>query len=365
MAILLYMRRLLVCLAVVVALFGSERILTPRALALARADDGIVRPGVGASGARRAGPIPSTAVAADLQNTPTPSIGRADRASLEGTWNFSTLTPLERPVEFSTRPSIGLADAALYEKQVMERDNADRRDGAADVDVARGYNEAWFDRGQHMAVFDGQARTSLIVDPPDGRVPPLTPQAARRLAARDESRREHPADGPEDRTLAERCLSFNAGPPILPGLYNNYLQIFVFDKQVVIHNEMIHDARIIATDGGPHTPSRIRKFMGDSVGYWDGRTLVVDTTNFTDQTNFYGASDRLHLTERFTRIDADTLRYDFQVDDPTSFTKPWRVELPMKATGERILEYACHEGNEALLGILRGARFEEGQGSPR
>ena len=357
------MRRLLACLAVIVALFGSGRVLTRRALA--RSDDRNLPLAVPAPGMRPTPLIRSAAVAASAQNPSARNTGPSDRLTLEGTWNFSTLTPLERPAEFSTRPSIGLPEAVQYEKQVMQRNNADRRDGPVDADVARAYNDAWYDRGLHMAVVNGQAHTSLIVDPPDGRLPPLTPDAAGRLATRAQSRREHSADGPEDRSLAERCLSFNAGPPVLPGPYNNYLQIFVFDKEVVILNEMIHDARIIATDGRPHAAARIRKFMGDSVGHWEGGTLVVDTTNFTDETNFRGASDRLHLIERFTRIDADTLLYDFQVNDATSFTKPWRVELPMKATDERIFEYACHEGNEALVGILRGARFEERQGSPR
>jgi hypothetical protein len=285
--------------------------------------------------------------------------------SIEGTWNFSTLTPLERPAEFAGRPAISLAEAARYEQQVIERNNADRRDGPAETDVARAYNDAWFDRGTHMAVVNGQARTSLIVDPTDGRLPALTADAARRQQARAQLRREHPADGPEDRSLAERCLSFNAGPPVVPGPYNNYLQIFVFKDYVVVLNEMIHDARIIPTDGRPHAPPTVRRFLGDSIGRWEGATLVVDTTNFTDKTNFRGASDRLHLTERFTRADAGTLLYEFTVDDPTSFARPWRVQLPMKATDEAMFEYACHEGNEALLGILRGARFEERQSGPR
>jgi len=253
------------------------------------------------------------------------------------------------------------ADAAKFEKDLMERNNADRRDGPADTDVARAYNEAWFDRGTHVATVNGEHRTSLVVEPRDGRVPALTPEAARRQAQRAESRRQHPADGPEDRSLAERCLSFNAGPPILPGPYNNYVQVFVFPAFVVILNEMIHDARVVPTDGRPHLDPSLRRFQGDPAGHWEGKTLVVDTTNFTDKTNFRGASAKLHLVERFTRTDANTLLYEFTVDDPASFTSPWRVQLPMKATSEQVFEYACHEGNEALLGILRGARFEERQ----
>jgi hypothetical protein len=303
---------------------------------------------------------PVFATSGYFQTSPRPTAGVAD-AGLDGTWNFSTLTPLERPAEFAGRPTMSAADAARFEKELMERNNADRRDGPAETDVARAYNDAWFDRGTHVAVVNGEHRTSLIVEPRDGRIPALTPEAARRQAARAESRRQHPADGPEDRSLAERCLSFNAGPPVLPGPYNNYLQILVFPTDVLIVNEMIHDARIVPTDGRPHAPAGIRRFQGDSIGRWEGKTLVVDTTNFTDKSNFRGASDRLHLVERFTRADADTLLYEFAVDDPTSFVSPWRAQLPMKATTEPMFEYACHEGNEALLGILRGARFEERQ----
>jgi len=307
------------------------------------------------------GPFPQ----ASAQTARSSRSASSPNGGIEGTWNFSTLTPLERPAEFGNRGSISLADAAAYEKQVIDRNNADRRDGPADTDVARAYNEAWFDRGTHMAILNGMARTSLIVEPADGRMPALTADATRRQATRAQARREHPADGPEDRSLAERCLSFNAGPPMMPGPYNNYVQIFVFADHVVVFNEMIHDARIIPTDGRPHAPAALRRFLGDSIGRWEGQTLVVDTTNFTNRTSFRGASDRLHLVERFSRANADTLLYEFSADDPTSFTKPWRVELPMKATDEAVFEYACHEGNEALAGILRGARFEERQAGPR
>ena len=282
-----------------------------------------------------------------------------DGGGLDGIWNFSTLTPLERPAEFAGRATITAAEAARFETEVMERNNADRRDGPVDADVARAYNDAWYDRGTHVAVVGGQARTSLIVEPADGRLPPLTPAAANRQAQRAQARRDHPADGPEDRSLGERCLTFNAGPPILPGPYNNYVQVMVFADYVVIMNEMIHDARVIPTDGRPHAPSAVRKFQGDSIGRWDGRTLVIDTTNFTEKSNFRGASEHLHLVERLTRADANTLLYEFTVEDPNSFTKPWRVALPMSATTEPIYEYACHEGNEALVGILRGARYGE------
>jgi len=284
----------------------------------------------------------------------------ADGASdLEGVWNFSSLTPVERPAEFAGRATMTAAEAAKYASDVRDRNNADRRDGSVDADLARAYNDAWYDRGTHLAMLNGIAQTSLVVDPPDGRIPALTPAAQQRQAARAQDRRDHPADGPENRSLAERCLGFNAGPPMLPGPYNNFVQIFQGRDYVIVFNEMIHDARVVPVDGRAHPPASVRKYLGDSIGHWEGTTLVVDTTNFTDRTNFRGASERLHLVERFTRADANTLRYEFTVDDPASFTKPWKVVLPMTRSDEPIFEYACHEGNEAMQGILRGARFGE------
>jgi hypothetical protein len=205
----------------------------------------------------------------------------------------------------------------------------------------------------------GKTRSSLLIDPPDGRMPALTADAQKRAADRAQARRDHPADGPEDRSLAERCLSFNAGPPMLPGPYNNFVQILQFRDHIVIANEMIHDARVVPLDGRAHRASSIRTWQGDSVGHWEGATLVVDTINFTDKTAFRGASDRLHLVERFTRADAGTLLYEFTVDDPASFAKPWTVALPMTKSSDQIYEYACHEGNYALPDILRGARAQE------
>jgi hypothetical protein len=278
---------------------------------------------------------------------------------LQAVWNFSSLTPLERSAEFAGKPTMSLAEAAQFEKTVTERNNADRRDGGVAADLARAYNDAWYDRGTHVAIVNGVARTSLIVDPTDGRIPALTPDAQRRAEQRAQLRREHSSDGPEDRSLAERCLGFNAGPPMLPGPYNNYMQLLQFKDHVIIFNEMIHDARVVPLDGRPHLPASVRRYLGDSVGRWEGNTLVVDTTNFTDRTNFRGASDRVHLVEKFSRADADTLLYEFTVDDPSSFTKSWSGAVPMKRTDEPLFEYACHEGNEAMLGILRGARHEE------
>jgi hypothetical protein len=295
---------------------------------------------------------------------PAPAQRRTASSSLQGIWNYSSLTPVERPAEFAGKPTLTPQEAAAYVKTLTDRNNTDRRDVSKDTDVARGYNNFWWDRGSGLAVVDGWARTSLVSDPADGRIPSLTPDGQRRQNERNQARAEHPADGPEDRSLAERCLSFNAGPPMLPGPYNNYVQILEFTDHVVISNEMIHDARIVSLTRREHLPQTIRRYQGDSIGKWNGRTLVVDTTNFTDKTNFRGAGDALHLVERFTRVDPDTLLYEFTVTDPSSFTGPWSVTLPMRRSDEQIYEYACHEGNHAMSGILGGARGEERQKKP-
>ena len=276
---------------------------------------------------------------------------------LQGTWNFSSLTPLERPAQFADKPVLTDAEAAEFERQTLDRIDADRRRDTAEADVAQAYNNAWYDRGTKVV---GTKRSSLIVDPPDGRIPPLTASGQGVAAARAEARRERgAADGPEDRSLAERCLLFNAGPPLLPGPYNNNLQIVQTRDYVVIANEMIHDVRIVPLDGRPHLPAAIRRWQGDPRGHWDGDTLVVETTNFSDRTSVRGSSTQLRLVERFTRVDAKTLDYQFTVDDPGVFARPWTVSLPMTASDGRIYEYACHEGNYAMSGILRGARAQE------
>jgi hypothetical protein len=286
---------------------------------------------------------------------------QAGRQSLEGTWNFSTLTPLERPAEFAGRPTVTDAEAKAWVEQTLRRNNRDRRDGGAGVDVARAVNDYWFDRGEDLADNRGGRMTSLVVDPPDGRLPPLTPDAQKRLAADNADNRAHPADGPENRSLQERCLSFNAGPPMLPGPYNNIVQIFETAGYVVIFNEMIHDARVVPLDDRRRPPAGIRRWQGESRGHWEGATLVIETTNFTENSNVRGADENLRLTERLTRVDPQTLHYEFTVDNPTAFTRPWTALLPMKTTTEPMFEYACHEGNHALMDILRGARYEEGR----
>jgi hypothetical protein len=281
---------------------------------------------------------------------------------LQGIWANSTLTPLERPRELGDKQFFTEKEAAEYEKKLLEHNNADRRDTQnAEADIALAYNDVWYDRGTTIVP---TRRTSLIVDPPDGRIPSLTPEAQKREAARAEaSRGRGPADSWEDRNLAERCLT--RGAPKLPGGYNNNFMILQGPGYVAILQEMIHEVRVIPLDGRSHVPQNIRQWLGDSRGHWEGNTLVVDTTNFRDEirSNLYyccgAAGANLHLVERFTRVDNDTIDYQYTVDDPTTFIKPWTVALPLWRTPGPIYEYACHEANYGMTGILAGARDEE------
>jgi hypothetical protein len=299
------------------------------------------------------GPVPAAGQKKAWTAPHTPD-GQPD---LQGYWSSATLTPLERPAELAGKPFLTEQEAAAYEKQLLQTGNRDRREANAETDVGRAYNEFWFERGNKVV---GTRRTSLIVDPPDGRIPPLMPEAQKRADAARVYARQHPADGPEDRGLPERCLLWpTAGPPMLPGGYNNNYQIIQSPGYVVILVEMIHDVRIIPLDGRPHLGSSVRQWMGDSRGHWEGNTLVVDTADFNGKARFRGADEKMHLTERFTRADPDTLLYEFTVDDPTAFTKPWSAQVPMRKSEGPIFEYACHEGNYGMEGILGGARAEE------
>jgi len=286
---------------------------------------------------------------------------RSAPGDLEGVWAFATLTPLERPAEFEDKAFASDAEATAWAAEQLERGNRDRRDGGAAVDVGRAVNDYWFERGTALAALDNKWVTSLIVDPPDGRLPSLTPAARDRAAARAADLRDHPADGPENRSLQERCLAFNAGPPIQVGPYNNFVKILQFGDRVVIFNEMIHDARIVSLDGRAHPPESITLWLGASVGRWEGKTLVVETRNFNGKVGFRGTGKRLHLVERLTRVNPSELLYEFTVDDPETFTRPWTARMPMTRTDAKIFEYACHEGNHALEDILRGARYAEKQ----
>jgi hypothetical protein len=277
---------------------------------------------------------------------------------LQGIWTNATVTPLERPKQFEGKEFLTKAEAAEFEKQAVYEANGDRRDGSADADVGRAYNEFWRDRGNVVSTM----RSSLIFDPPDGKVPLLLPEAQKRNADIAAARRKlgGPLDGPEGRSLQERCLlTPQAGPPMLPANYNSNYQIVQTANYVAILVEMIHDARIIPLDGSPHVPKNVRSLMGDSRGHWEGKTLVVETTNFSDKTSFRGASENLRVIERFTRTDENTLLYQFTIEDPTTWAKPWSGEIPMKKVTAPLYEYACHEGNYGIAGVLSGARAED------
>jgi hypothetical protein len=300
---------------------------------------------------------PATAVSKSWMISKTPD-GQPD---LQGVWTNSTLTPLERPAELAGKEFLTEQEASDYVKRTLQQVSSDRRDGGAQVDVNRSYNEFWRDRGNNLVA---DRRSSLIVDPADGRVPALTPAAQKRVEERQTWMREHATDGPEGRSLAERCISWTtAGPPMLPGPYNNDLQIVQGPGYVVILNEMIHDTRLIPLDGRAHASANIRGWLGDSRGHWDGNTLVVDTTNFISEYSFRGSDANAHLTERFTRVSPDMIQYEFTVDDPTAFTKPWTARIPLNKTAGPVYEYACHEGNYALADILAGARTAEKKAS--
>ena len=273
---------------------------------------------------------------------------------LEGVWSSSTLTPLERPTELAGKQVLTEQEATDYVKRLLQQVNTDRRDGGAQVDVGRSYNEFWRDRGNDLVA---DRRTSLIVDPPDGRIPPLTPAAQKAVQERRDWVQQHPADGPESFGVWERCIT--RGLPMVPGPYNNDLQIVQTAGNVTILNEMIHDARIIPLDGMPHVSPAIREWSGDARGHWEGNTLVVDTTNFTGEYSFHGSDANLHLTERFARVSRDVIEYEFTIDDPTAFTKPWTARVPLNKSHSQVFEYACHEGNYALADILAGARAAE------
>jgi hypothetical protein len=270
---------------------------------------------------------------------------------LQGVWSIATITPFERPGALADKQVLTAEEAAEIERTNLATNNQDRRDGAGtDADVARAYNDFWWDRGTKVV---STRQTSLVVDPPDGRVPALTPEGQKRAT----ERAARGYDSWQDRSLWERCIT--RGLPMIPGPYNNNYQILQTPGYVVILHEMIHDARIIPLDGQPHIGRNIRQWFGDSRGKWEGDTLVVDTTNFTDKANYRGSTDGLHLIERFTRINADTVRYEFTIDDPTTFTRRWTTSIPMQHTDEQIYEYACHEGNYGMVNLLSGARTQE------
>jgi len=284
---------------------------------------------------------------------------------LEGIWNSASLTPLQRPAGLGTKEFYTEAEAAAYEKKRVDEANRDRRDGPPEVDVNRSYNELFYDRGTKLAP---NRRTSLIIDPPDGRIPPMTPAAQARLKADEAYFAAHPADGPEDRPLPDRCLMFSqSGPPMIPGNYNNNYQIVQTEDSIVILAEMGNQVRVIPLDGRRGLPPNIEEWQGESRGHWEGDTLVVETSNFrfNERSRFgvqydNGLTDQnLRITERFTRSGADAITYLATISDPTVYTRPWTFEVIMQRAEGPLYEYACHEGNYGLAGVLAGARAQE------
>jgi hypothetical protein len=322
---------------------------------------------------------------------------------LQGTYDLATMTPMERlpgdPPYLSKEQAEKLQQAELARRTAdggkldPNRPNlpvgGDKSTGKSFFEILEkagggavgGYDRLWLNQGTSYVVVDGQIRTSIVVDPPNGHVPPFNAAArkrqsgARALPTSDTGEstdvtaavRRGEYDNPEERPLSERCLlgfGSTSGPPALPDyFYNDLHQIVQTPDSIMLLTEMIHDARVIRMNQ-PHLPKNFRRWMGDSVGHWEGDTLVVDTTNFTDKTRFRGATENLHVIERFTRLDDKTLLYRFTVDDPATWDKPWTGEMTWPATDKHILEYACHEGNYALGDVMRGARVQDAQESP-
>ena len=319
---------------------------------------------------------------------------------LSGMYDVATMTPLERPAGVTrlvlTKEEADAAENYEAQRQIKNDAPLDPNRSAPPIGgenttpksyleflekigggAVGGYNHFWLAAGNKLITVDGQKRSSIVIDPENGKIPKMKPEALQRNAAlravsvnpqASESAASSGSTGefddPELRPLAERCLLgflSTSGPPSLPNyFYNNLKQIVQTPTQVVILNEMVHDARVIRI-GGEHLPKTVRRWMGDSVGRWEGDTLVVDTTNFTSKTQFQGSSEKLHVVERFTRVDPKTILYRFTVEDPTTWDRPWTGEYPWNATEEKLYEYACHEGNYALENMLRGARAKEAE----
>jgi hypothetical protein len=307
-----------------------------------------------------------TVTAAAQSKAPAPLRTPDGKPNLAGIYSFSTITPLQRPDALKDKATLSDEEAATFEATENTRQNRDLFDpvkgqpSAGYAPKAEGgvlsYNEFWYERGSKLTK---DRRTSLIVDPPSGTIP-FTDAARQRVA---EMRRRSDAgvgDSHTDRPLADRCIQgFNSGPPMTPGQYNNNVQIVQVPGTVVIINEMVHNARIIPTDGRPHT--KLRQWSGDSRGRWEGDTLVIETINFRRETSLQGSTAQTKLVERLTRIDGDTLKYEFTVTDPGAYTQPWSANFPLLRIPGPIFEYGCHEGNYALPNILAGMRAQEKQ----
>ena len=298
--------------------------------------------------------LASWAVAGQSPTLRTPD-GHPD---LQGVWNFSTATPMERPEDLEGKDTLSPEEAAAWEQQLAERRASDESENEnAPLEARVGYSvRVWFETGHTLQ----RQRTSLIIDPPDGRIPMVSAAVEARRALRRE-RRQRNAHGPEDRGSFERCLvGFNSGPPMTPSAYNNNVQLFQTPDHVVILNEMVHSVRVIPLDGRDPLPDGVRLWTGDSRGYWENETLVVETTNFSASSGLalggWISSANLHLVERFRRVDSETLEYEFTVTDPASWASPWTALVQMAKTEQPLYEYACHEGNYSMASSLSGAR---------
>ena len=289
------------------------------------------------------------------------------RPDLQGIWTTQTYTPLERPARYAGKEFLTEQEGAELTKLLTEAGvdplatgifgatDEQRRNRVVQTDPTHYDNALWLATPQAKAL--SSLRTSLITDPADGRLPPLTPEARQRAAA---NRAAGGFDSYENRPLQERCIMWgHEGPPMMPPPYNDVLQIMQTPGYVVVFRELATAPRLLPTTGGPHLPAHVRQWAGDSRARWEGDTLVVDTTNFNDRTAFQGSSAALHVIERFTRVSADRIRYQFTVDDAQTWTRPWSAEMPMMQAEGPLYEYACHEGNYGLVNILRGARFAD------
>jgi len=311
--------------------------------------------------------ITPAAKAATVGKSYTPPRTADGKPDLQGVWTNNTVTPMERPKGLGAKEFY--TDAELADNQKRERERLDQNleegrptEAGTAADVHYDFAQFGLDRSQAKLVWD--RRTSLIVGP-EGTLPPMTPEARKRLAESAAKAKGHELDGPENRPLGARCIArANVGPPLLPAAYNSNLQIVQGAGYVAIEAEMIHDTRVIPTDGREHIASSIRQWYGDSVGHWEGNTLVVDTTNFTDLNPFPGAQN-LHVVERLTRVSPDTILYQFTVEDPGMWTKPWSGELPITKINGQVYEYACHEANYPLANTLRGARVAEAEAAKK
>ena len=317
------------------------------------------------------GQAPKKAAAPSKTTVPKTPWGDPD---LQGVWNDATSTPLQRPGGVGAKDVLTDEEAEEFQQQLAHDLTRDRRDGGADADVNRAYNEHWMDSRRLKITAD--RRTSLVVDPPDGRIPPpvpLTPEREKARAARAAANARFNAGLPEnyvDMSLPVRCIIRTDSPPYLPTIYNNDFQIFQSPGYVVIAPEMIHSARVIPLDGRPHINKNLKQWLGDSRGHWEGNTLVVETTNFRsdDGAVYQNANpDTFRITERFSRVDAKTINYEFRIEDSKTWTKPWTAVIPWTKIDpeEQMYEYACHEDNYDIVHFLAGARDREKRGEAK